>query len=90
MRITERKIRFTHPCICSATNKNKAQKSANQEQVKGKDLVNTAFAPQFTQLVNSRANGVFTIFALDLTVIYIFCTLFERSNFDVNRLFGGQ
>ena len=47
------------------------QKSANSGEIKGKDG-KYAFACQFTWGVNFRANAVFTIFALYLTLVYTF------------------
>ena len=50
-------------------------------------IVNTAFASQLTWVVNSRANAVFTIFALDLIVVCTFlhhiCTesIWFKTNF---------
>ena len=50
-------------------------------------MVNTAFACQFTWGVNLKANAVFTIFALYLTLVCTFCTKFARSKFGVNPIF---
>ena len=48
-------------------------------------MVNTSLACQFIWGVNFRANAVFTIFALYLTLV---CTKFALSKFGVNPIFS--